>query len=563
MRHLVSVVLLLGVSMFVIADNRTDSKDSRVRRFDEIPRVGMLPDFAFPSKRTTKLDATSTLTTTVTVPSVPYVQASEFEEDLIQDVSTYEFVDIDESQIPLGIQRATTSDAKTADTTSSADLEKGVSADSATTAAGNTNQSVLVIQEQQLSATTTKPVSVNSSKPMTHPVESSVSQQAPTVPPQDSSTPSVLNKSTEAVTESAVSDVNASDDSASTIADSSNDSSTENMVQPSMLPPEENFFEIVDMPEVTCAIGESCNYYFQTTLLFLDQFGDAKTETTLDSATGRTVLSSEAAALDLSTGLEVRLGRKRGSSATEIGWWSLFSSDETASVARPGSTLDSIIDFSDLDINFNNARLHQVEKDLEMHSIDVSHRQLINSGGSFSFAYQWGLRYTEIDDEFGLRADLNNTVLGDPTGELRYDIEVNNHLIGPQIGGAAYWQATSRLGLILDLKGGVYFNFMDHDQSASSWLGAATITSGPDAGEMFRMNNDESQAALLSEIQFGAEYLITSRFRLLLGYRLVAASGIGLAEAQIPRRFGAIETAVDASGSLLLHGLQIGIDGSF
>lgn len=312
-------------------------------------------------------------------------------------------------------------------------------------------------------------------------------------------------------------------------------------------------------------IGAS-GWYAQAQALFLQPFGDQRVVTTVDDLTGRTELATDQLFNDFETGFDGRIGFRTGYSALEIGWWSLFANTSEATAISPPGNLFSVINFIELDINFNGAQLHQIRSEMEVHTFELNQRHLLSNWntGRLRFAYMWGLRFTRISDQLRFTADLDNTTLGDAAGEVFYETEVDNRLIGPQIGGSVLWQFRPKTSLLLDAKAGVFFNYIDQDQSAGTATGPATIVAGPDTGSQFVIDQDEQQASLMTEIQFNVEHSLTDRLKLVFGYRVFAASGIAQSRSQIPWRFGELgATVVDSSDALLLHGLQIGMDANF
>ncbi len=300
--------------------------------------------------------------------------------------------------------------------------------------------------------------------------------------------------------------------------------------------------------------------------LLLERWGESQLATSVNSATANVELSTRDAEIDWSEAAAARVGLRTGHSAIEFGWWSLFSTTSTAIATSATGDLDSVIDFAELDVDFNSAMLHHLESQTEVHSFDISKRSRLSgwNSGLLQFSWMVGMRFTRLSDELRFHADSLNTVLGDAAGEQLYEIEVDNRLVGPQIGGTAYWQATPSVGLSLESRAGVYYNYIDMTQSASDNLGTSQIISGPDAGRLFNIERTDEQAAALAEMQLQVQYRFRPRVSLTAGYRVFAASGVAVTNSQVPWRFGSLEASqIDASSSFLLHGLQLGLDTSF
>ena len=67
--------------------------------------------------------------------------------------------------------------------------------------------------------------------------------------------------------------------------------------------------------------------------------------------------------------------------------------------------------------------------------------------------------------------------------------------------------------------------------------------------------------SVLSQIDVGADWQITQHLSARVGYRLLAATGIGLSDAQIPQYLNDIPTIqdIDRNGHLILHGAFAGL----
>ena len=67
--------------------------------------------------------------------------------------------------------------------------------------------------------------------------------------------------------------------------------------------------------------------------------------------------------------------------------------------------------------------------------------------------------------------------------------------------------------------------------------------------------------SVLSQIDVGLDWQITQCLSARLGYRVVAATGIGLADNQIPPYLNDIPAIqdIDRNGNLLLHGAFAGV----
>ncbi len=82
-----------------------------------------------------------------------------------------------------------------------------------------------------------------------------------------------------------------------------------------------------------------------------------------------------------------------------------------------------------------------------------------------------------LTENFDLDSDVANHAFGDDlVNELFYDINVDNHLVGFQVGGQFNSCLTTRMWLQAGSKFGVYGNHIRHRQSLWGGNGSALIS---------------------------------------------------------------------------------------
>ena len=176
-----------------------------------------------------------------------------------------------------------------------------------------------------------------------------------------------------------------------------------------------------------------------------------------------------------------------------------------------------------------------------------------------------GVRYFRFNEAMLLGFDSLDTTYGytDPDTEFFHDIEVENNLLGPQLGLNLDYYLSRCLHLDIGTRFGIYANHVSHYQRAYNATGDAYIPLA--AGDVpFNVQSSEDEIAFLGELRAGIGYKIGCHARLALGYRAVSAAGVAIAADQI--RDGRESQAVwkiadvDSDGSLLLHGAYGGID---
>jgi len=309
-------------------------------------------------------------------------------------------------------------------------------------------------------------------------------------------------------------------------------------------------------------------------------------------------------------GGEVRLGRSFccGTMAIEGVYWGIYPEMQEASLHdanQPGfinSTFDTmsrllydngVLGPQSLDTFTDAAQQHRIRNEQEFHNVELNFIYFpvgtyggscyldgaCGKGGGKSYCGKGGkgacgaggvnvglmagLRYFVFDEHFQFAASRWGANFGDdPTGEVFYDIDVENRLIGPQIGFNVDYCVTNRLSLFLGSKAGVFNNSINHVSQIYGHNGFAYVDGGPNAGEDFNVHSSKNQISFLGEIDFGARYHLTSHWRLIAGYRIVAMTGMALTGNQVPPHFAGIEDVydVDTNGEILLHGGYAGVE---
>jgi hypothetical protein len=180
-----------------------------------------------------------------------------------------------------------------------------------------------------------------------------------------------------------------------------------------------------------------------------------------------------------------------------------------------------------------------------------------------------GFRYLRIDDDFQyatMWAIDNAGVLTPPAytpwdgvGELYYDVNVDNHLAGFQLGANVNYCVSCRCNLFWNSSFGLYNNRIEAEQRVFGDLGSATWAS---TGTNATIRAHKDDVAFIGELLLGGAYNFTCNCRAVVAYRAVAVSGVALSVNQIPEDFSnrAEVALVDSNGSIIIHGVQVGTE---
>jgi hypothetical protein len=180
----------------------------------------------------------------------------------------------------------------------------------------------------------------------------------------------------------------------------------------------------------------------------------------------------------------------------------------------------------------------------------------------FSCTGVCGVRYMQCDESFMYGVDYYNTTTTN-SGYLNYWSNAENDLIGFQLGCNGMYRIGCRWGVHMNTLVGLYGNDIDVHQYMVSPTGLVRYTA---TTESFDAHASKTDVAMIGEFRLGASYQMSPRVRLYGGWRAIGISGIALATDQAPNQFlSAAQGAsyVNSNGSMILHGLQTGVEWNY
>jgi hypothetical protein len=191
---------------------------------------------------------------------------------------------------------------------------------------------------------------------------------------------------------------------------------------------------------------------------------------------------------------------------------------------------------------------------------------------AFSMYGSCGVRYFRADDDFMYANEFSEWDAGAPdnggdyngwgydnSNELYYDIQVENNLIGPQLGWTMNY-CHCKWNFFTNSTFGVFNNHIEHEQSM--WSGGGGTVRFAHSGDDFMVSSDKDDIAFLGELRVGGSYDISCNWRAIAAYRAVAMTGMATSTDQIPTDFSNAEwvALIDSDNSMIVHGLQLGAE---
>jgi hypothetical protein len=283
-------------------------------------------------------------------------------------------------------------------------------------------------------------------------------------------------------------------------------------------------------------------------------------------------------------GGEVRFGRRfccgcnPGYWALEASYWTLDPFEGYVSHTNPNPpyyTVGTPLRVSDIQFNgasgvgwFDNAAEHRLWRTDEVHNVEAN---LVRGQWSYGNDSRWdlgwslGVRYFRFEEYwcFGTtRAyDAIHHEWGDNGGlyDAYLSDRITNNLLGPQIGFELGYNISANLRFYLAPKFGIYNNHITNYFQA--YLGDGTVATTGTSGVpgTYPVSSSTDVVSFLTQIDVGLDWRFARQWSLMGGYRVVAVSGIGLADAQIPFYIVDIPAIaeIDRNGDLMLHGAYI------
>jgi hypothetical protein len=282
-------------------------------------------------------------------------------------------------------------------------------------------------------------------------------------------------------------------------------------------------------------------------------------------------------------GGEIRFGREFccGMWAVEATYWTLSPFSGMRSTTPPGANGvstplelgsvrfgvgDPISDY------FDNAEEHRLSRRNEFQNVEIA---LVRNAfwcedpcNPWDMRWQAGVRFFRFEESllFGSRAHAGAWG-ADTANEAYIDEKITNYLVGFQFGGEAGYDLGYNLRAYVAPKIGIYNNHIKNDFAIYRADGtAAQINPASGMGAHgYPVHSTKDVLSFLTEIDLGLQWHFAQRWSASVGYRVAVATGIGLADHQIP--FYLVDVPeiadIDHNGELILHGGYAGLEYNF
>lgn len=324
-----------------------------------------------------------------------------------------------------------------------------------------------------------------------------------------------------------------------------------------------------------------CPWYASVTGLALARDDANRVWTTYETGNEpNQLMNTQDARTSWEWGGELKFGRRFGCNpcdpsaywAIEADYWTTGVFTGYASMTNP-STVSTPFSVSYLNIIdqtstprdgrywFDNAGEHRIWRHNEFQNVEISlvrGQWSVSCGSCWDFSWSAGPRFFRFDEDlvFGSTRDASDW---SGWNAAYIDSQVTNELWGGQFGCDLGFNAGRSLRFFASPKFGVYNNHTTLDFSAYAGATSHPFTPVDGSGNpigSYPVHSTSDTIAFMGQIDVGAEWFFAQRWSARVGYRVMAVTGMGLADNQIPMYINDVPEigAIDHNGELVLHG---------
>jgi hypothetical protein len=329
-------------------------------------------------------------------------------------------------------------------------------------------------------------------------------------------------------------------------------------------------------PDVLCGQDCECLWYASISALVLGRTDGRRVWTSYEDQHLTNQLTNTQFPTSWKWGGEIRFGRRFCAEcvpyAIEGTYWTTDSFSGNRSTAINGGYVSTPLDLNYMTFGgqqikdwFNGAQEHRLSRSDEVHNVEINviREQLswCNDSG-WDIGWSMGVRYFRFVDylQFG-SLSRGGTDWNDLPDTAYLSDRATNNLIGAQFGFDAAYRVWNNFRVFITPKVGIYDNFMDNTFTANTGNGIDAV--GPYG--TYPVSSSRNGVAFLTQIDLGADWHFARNWSARAGYRVVAMTGMALADDQFPQYIcdsPDIEN-IQHTSSLVLHGAFFGATYNF
>ncbi len=258
--------------------------------------------------------------------------------------------------------------------------------------------------------------------------------------------------------------------------------------------------------------------------------------------------------------------------AIEATYWSTSDITGSQCATWPGGYVSTPLQIQYIDFNGENARdwfmgakEQRLTRQDQFYNLEVNliREQLAWACDSpWDIGWSVGIRYFRFQEDLNFSSLRQGCDWSDPAGVACLDENVTNNLLGLQFGFDAAYCLCNGVRFFIKPEVGLYDNFMSSNFQCNTGNG---IPGHTDDYGCFPACGTKNGLAFLTQVDVGVDWQMSRCWSARVGYRVVAITGLALADSQFPQYINDIPSIQDVqhTDSLLLHGAFVGITYNF
>jgi hypothetical protein len=212
---------------------------------------------------------------------------------------------------------------------------------------------------------------------------------------------------------------------------------------------------------------------------------------------------------------------------------------------------------------FDGAVAQAIKRENDVQSVEISlFRNHCCCGPDMDVSFSGGVRYFRFRDQLDLTSYTNCPA---PFDQAQLTDRIVNNLIGFQFGADVNYNLGCNVHFFLNPKIGIYDNHMNLNYNLTNSDGVPAVSTDPNVPGGYPVNASKDGLAFMTQVDLGLGWQFAHNWDAFIGYRLVFATGMGLADDQLPMYFVDLPGIADIkhSGDMLLSGAFAGLTYSF
>jgi hypothetical protein len=212
---------------------------------------------------------------------------------------------------------------------------------------------------------------------------------------------------------------------------------------------------------------------------------------------------------------------------------------------------------------FDGAVAHAIQRENDVQSVEINlFHNHCGCAGNMDVAFSAGVRYFRFRDQLDFTSFTNYAA---PFDQAQLSDRVVNNLMGFQFGADVSYNLGCNLHFFLNPKVGIYDNHMNLNYNVTNSCGTPAVSTDPNVPGGYPVNASKDGLAFMTQFDIGLGWQFACHWDAFIGYRVLFATGMGLADNQMPMYFVDLPGIADIkhSGDLVLTGAFAGLTYSF